>query len=331
MSRWTTRKCFRHLLTMNRKLSYLATLFIALFLIVAYLQQNKITEYSRYNWLQSGNRELLSLHNGIANYKQTPNSTQLTPKIDRLDVKVIDNNVDERKAEKVWTTSTSVSEPTAPTPTPTGTGSGSPVCSAKYNIVFLKTHKCASSTIQNIFMRNGFTHNKVFVLPAKANYLGHPMPFTRDLVPDPKQFAHEYNILTHHSRLNYQSMRSLMPNGTLFITIVRDPVDLFESMFHYYRLDKFWNITFDVFANQSVRIPDKLRTNRYIGKIGINQMMFDLGMNITDFTKPYTLKKYIDSLDSIFDLVMVSERMDESLVLLKHLLCWSTDDIIAFK
>ncbi len=60
-------------------------------------------------------------------------------------------------------------------------------------------------------------------------------------------------------------------------------------------------------------------------------MMFDLGMNVSDFTKPFTVKEYIDKLDSIFDLVMLSEKMDESLVLLKHLLCWTTDDVIAFK
>jgi hypothetical protein len=180
-------------------------------------------------------------------------------------------------------------------------------------------------------MRNGFINNKVFVLPAKANYLGHPLPFNRSIVPNPKIFKHEYNILTHHSRLDYSAMSSLMPNGTLFITIVRDPVELFESMFHYYRLDKLWNITFDIFSDESIKIPDKIYTQRYLGKIGINQMMFDLGMNVSDFTKPFTVKEYIDKLDSIFDLVMLSEKMDESLVLLKHLLCWTTDDVIAFK
>lgn len=180
-------------------------------------------------------------------------------------------------------------------------------------------------------MRNGFVNHKVFVLPATANYLGHPAPFKANLVPEPRVFHHEYNILTHHSRLDYHSMRALMPNDTVFVTIVRNPVDLFESMFHYYRLDKFWNMTFDVFDDPDTPLPNKVYTNRYVGKIGINQMMFDLGMNYSDFTKPYTVKRYISMLDSIFDLVMVSERMDESLVLLKHLLCWTTDDVIAFK
>ncbi|XP_054169274.1 galactose-3-O-sulfotransferase 4-like [Oppia nitens] len=312
MNRWTSRLVLRFWPTMNPKLSYLVTSLVSVFLIVVYLQQTNIQEYSRYNWFQSGNRELLSLQNkinNIVNYKQlSSNGTDLTTKINTLEAQI--DSTDR------FTASTPVEEQS---------------CDPKYNIVFIKTHKCASSTIQNIFMRNGFINNKVFVLPAKANYLGHPLPFSRSLVPDPKHFNHPYNILTHHSRLNYEEMRSLMPNGTLFITIVRDPVDLFESMFHYYRLDKYWNISFDIFNNHSIKIPNKLHTNRYLGKIGINQMMFDLGMNVIDFTKPFTIKKYIDKLDTIFDLVMVSERMDQSLVLLKNLLCWSTDDIIAFK
>ena len=74
-------------------------------------------------------------------------------------------------------------------------------------------------------------NNKVFVLLSEGNYLGHPTPFYKILVPDSKLSNHEYNILTHHSRINYQAMRSIMPNDTLFITIVRNPVDLYESIF----------------------------------------------------------------------------------------------------
>lgn len=39
----------------------------------------------------------------------------------------------------------------------------------------------------------------------------------------------------------------------------------------------------------------------------------------------------IAELDSIFDLVMLQEFLDESLILLKNLLCWTTEDIITLK
>ncbi|KAH9517076.1 Galactose-3-O-sulfotransferase [Dermatophagoides farinae] len=204
-------------------------------------------------------------------------------------------------------------------------------CKPRSNIVFIKAHKCASSAIQNIFIRYGYFNDKIFVLPKDGNYLGHPQLFQRSLVPDPRSFKSNYNILTHHSRLNYREMSLLMPNNTIFITIIRKPINLFESMFHYYKLDKLWTITFDDFNQPKSFIPKKVKENRLVGKIGINQMMFDMGMTPKDFENDDKIRHFIQRLDSVFSLVMVAERMEESLILLKRLLCWNFDDIVVFK
>ena len=45
-------------------------------------------------------------------------------------------------------------------------------CSKVKKIAFLKTHKCASSTVQNILMRFGVNNDLNFVLPSRGNYLG---------------------------------------------------------------------------------------------------------------------------------------------------------------
>ncbi|GBN23350.1 hypothetical protein AVEN_218297-1, partial [Araneus ventricosus] len=66
------------------------------------------------------------------------------------------------------------------------------------------------------------------------------------------------------------------------------------------------------------------------GKIGFNQMLFDLGMDDKAFSNNSAVMDYVRFVDSVFDLVMVRERMDESLVLLKELLCWDVDDVIIF-
>jgi hypothetical protein len=102
-------------------------------------------------------------------------------------------------------------------------------------------------------------------------------------------------------------------------------------MFVYSSLDKIWNITFDSFGDQSFKIPENIYFERWFGMIGINQMIFDLGMNVSDFNKPLAVGKYIEELDSQFDLVMILERFEESLISLKHLLCWNTDDLVVFK
>lgn len=179
-------------------------------------------------------------------------------------------------------------------------------------------------------MRFGYFNDKLFVLPAKGNYLGHPQPFSRSLVPEPDKFDGNYSILTHHTRLNYEEMSSLIP-GAVFITIIRNPVNLFESMYQYYKLHRMWKVNFTSFNNESFYIPDKIAKQRFAKRIGINQMMFDMGFEPEYFYDDQQITQYIDKLDSIFSLVMMSERMEESLILLKNLLCWDYEDVVVFK
>ncbi len=80
-------------------------------------------------------------------------------------------------------------------------------------------------------------------------------------------------------------MSSLKPNGTVFVTVLRDPLYQFESMFDYFNLDKLWNITFHSFGDESFKLPKIIFFQRLFAMIGINQMMFDLGMNVSDFNK----------------------------------------------
>ena len=58
-------------------------------------------------------------------------------------------------------------------------------CHQQENIVFLKTHKTASSTIQNIFFRYGLKNSLRFALPEKgwkSHLLGYPSPFQRSFL-----------------------------------------------------------------------------------------------------------------------------------------------------
>ena len=63
-------------------------------------------------------------------------------------------------------------------------------------------------------------------------------------------------------------------------------------------------------------------------RFGRNQMLFDLGYS-DNMTTP-EVRRAIKEIDSVFDLVLVTEYLDESMVLLRHLLCWSLDDIVVF-
>ncbi|GIY06645.1 galactosylceramide sulfotransferase [Caerostris extrusa] len=203
------------------------------------------------------------------------------------------------------------------------------ICYPQTNVVFLKTHKCAGSSIQNILMRYGDKHKLNFVLPKSGNYLGHPSKFSRTLVAPPLTFT--YNILAHHARLNYKEIRAVMPRNSIYITIVRDPIEIFESSFSYYSFDKLFKCDIHKFIKHLPKFSNKFLTKRLRGKFGANQMFFDLGGDPEMFQNKTQIFEYLDKLESWFHLVLVAERMEESLVLLRHLLCWDIDDVVTFK
>ena len=60
-----------------------------------------------------------------------------------------------------------------------------------------------------------------------------------------------------------------------------------------------------------------------LGRFGRNQIAFDWGVSPQLFDKdPEIILKRIEQLDDQFELVLIAERMEESLVLLADRLCW---------
>ena len=47
-----------------------------------------------------------------------------------------------------------------------------------------------------------------------------------------------YSILCLHTRFNKKEMERVMGGNTVYVTMLRDPVDVFESQYGYYKLEK---------------------------------------------------------------------------------------------
>ena len=109
-------------------------------------------------------------------------------------------------------------------------------CNPETDIVFHKTHKCSSSTVQNILLRYGLKHELNVVLPKSGNYLGQKLPFQANLLRGtPWQIAGlHYNLFCLHNRWNGPEVDKLMGRikneKPIYFTILRDPVDLFISL-----------------------------------------------------------------------------------------------------
>lgn len=181
----------------------------------------------------------------------------------------------------------------------------------------------------------------MFVLPReKQNRLGWPWPLQLDHITSYGNTS--YNILNSHSRYNRPVLDKLMSNDTIYVTILRDPVTQFESTFSYMGfghllglsnhsdpLKTFFDNPKEALINYL--LTQDLRINSERVKLIKDGMFFDLGLEPKDFENDFKISEIIKRLDSEFHLVMMMEQFDESLVLLKRLLCWDLNDMLYFK
>ncbi|XP_035681431.1 galactose-3-O-sulfotransferase 2-like [Branchiostoma floridae] len=215
-----------------------------------------------------------------------------------------------------------------------GFGNTSNTCNEKTNLVFLKTHKTASSTVQNVIMRFGSTRNLTFALPIRGHIMGWPRLFRKSYVLQENLAKKNttYNILCHHMLFHHEHIRELMPDDTVYITIIRDPVYMFESIFTYMRFDKQFRINTSEplktfleqpfhFAKSGKRNPQRYR----------NPMLYEFGNMRTESDSDESIEFDIDRIEKIFSVVMIADYFEESLVLLKHTLCWDINDVTFFK
>uniref|UniRef100_A0A8D8V5D8 Galactose-3-O-sulfotransferase 3 n=2 Tax=Cacopsylla melanoneura TaxID=428564 RepID=A0A8D8V5D8_9HEMI len=202
----------------------------------------------------------------------------------------------------------------------------------KENIMYIKTHKCGSSTVQNIILRYGLEKELEIILPEKI-YLGHPKHFKPEMIPPHlRSMDGQYNILAHHARYDPVEMKKLFnPSDTLYLTILREPAAMFESMYNFYNLNLIYkNITLKDILSAPNKFPmyKQLLGHRYPYRQGLNQMSFDLGMEESMFDNQESISDFMTILAQDFDLVMITEYMDVSLVLLADMMQWPLEKVV---
>lgn len=194
------------------------------------------------------------------------------------------------------------------------------------HIGFLKVHKAASSTVQNIIFRFGFKRNLTFVFTQHPNYFSRSAQNHLPLAA-PK-FRHGYDILCNHGIFNYSIYSSLLPNDTVYIGIVRDPLAVFISAVNFYSQK---SQALGYLARIRVKKLQKLIYQPDIFDAGFfsytkNVMSRDFGFPISN--DPNTIANKLSELDNIFKLVLIVEQFEESLVLMRRHLHWRMQDIL---
>ena len=214
-----------------------------------------------------------------------------------------------------------------------------PSCKPVNSILFLKTHKTGSSTVTNILNRYGDSRDLLFAVPAltKSYTFYWPHSFVPKFI---QPVWRAPNILCNHARFNKIPMNWIFPKETTrYITMLREPAQHFESIFNFFHLDKRFeklrNVlspleTFLQNATSHLEHLDAKQTRSSI-KLIRNPALFELGLDAKYHSNLTVVGSYIRFLQKEFDLVLLMEYFDESLILLKRRFCWKIHDILYFK
>nr|XP_006627381.2 PREDICTED: galactose-3-O-sulfotransferase 4-like isoform X1 [Lepisosteus oculatus] len=203
-------------------------------------------------------------------------------------------------------------------------------CRPHTHVMFLKTHKTASSTVLNMLYRFGEERGLRFALPLGYQF-GYPLRFSAHRVKGYRgPGAVEFSIMGNHMRFNKKEVEKVMPPDTFYFSILRDPALLAESSYTYYKavapafrrakgladfIDDPWR-----------HYDPRLRNNHYAR----NLLWFDFGLpHDANFTAELARAGEAEVRRS-FQLVLLAEHFDQSMVLLRHALCWPLDAVVSF-
>ena len=228
------------------------------------------------------------------------------------------------------------------------------------NILFYKTHKTGSSSIQNIMYRLGLYQKMPIIFGwRQTTTIGYPKFFEVQMVMNK---LHSAKISTNHLRPSkelYQVFTTGEDNLFQF-TILREPYSLLKSSFHYYRgyarcfniaknftdlMENYPEIALEDWQSNPSNISCPYCHNLLSHDLGYEKNLFAVvGENAfneiasdTDTDKKIKIQKdtrineIIADIDKKLNLCLILEHYWESIILLKEALNLSFNQIIAFK
>ncbi|XP_071946746.1 galactosylceramide sulfotransferase-like [Antedon mediterranea] len=196
-------------------------------------------------------------------------------------------------------------------------------CSPATRIVFLKTHKTGGSTVSSILARYAYKWNlKMPRYKSTTNRIA----FNRDMMKSQSNLK----ILASHTIYNKPEMNFVFGNA-IYITILREPSAQFESSFVFFEMAKELNIEhFENPIEEFMRVPNKyMRTPGFKQSLKTQNDQFRLlALPKSRYADKSFIQYKLKQLEFEFDLVLMNEYFDESLILLRKLLCWQFKDML---
>ena len=140
---------------------------------------------------------------------------------------------------------------------------------------------------------------------------GNVLPFRRDMMKGTlwEKAGLKYDMFLVHARWNYQEISSVLNDqgDGLYVSILRDPVELFRSWWDYHRFNNSYNKTLKEYAlsvNRKKVFSKNVTEKR---PSGFNQMLYDFGMNYRDMHDQAKVERKIQDIDETFDIILLAD------------------------
>ena len=215
-------------------------------------------------------------------------------------------------------------------------------------MVFVKVHKAASSTVQNILFRFALSRNLTSLLPVTGTLISEreaAIP-RENVIPHPRGEG-TFDVLGVHVVYDHKEMDKYFPKSAFRVAIIRDPLKQAVSALAYYTVvwpypqltSGFNRHPLDPITS-FLKHPEDFSGGPGCPELGSwvsNRMSYDLGVG-SQASSLETLKRddaavqlFLQTLEKQFDLILIADHFEESIVLLRRYLKWSMKDIIFIK
>ncbi|RUS83495.1 hypothetical protein EGW08_008745 [Elysia chlorotica] len=213
-------------------------------------------------------------------------------------------------------------------------------------VVFAKVHKAASSTVQNILLRFAMARNLSVLLPRNGPVLSQTSSkMERSRIVPHIQSKQLYDILCSHVLYEAKEIDKYFPKNAFRVAIIREPMKQTLSALAYYTVKWKLRVYKDGYKKHQenpkagfLKHPEDFSGGKQCPPFGSyigNRMIYDLGLGmnkVREIQKNKTkLVTFLKKLETEFDLILISDYFEQSMVLLKRSLKWSMKDILFIK
>ena len=226
------------------------------------------------------------------------------------------------------------------------------------NVYFLKVHKTGSSTFRNILQRLVLNHNlstPVFrerdSYPSR-NMLHKLVPIETILHTQEQPVSTEEairqnqcNVICVHTVFNKTQINTIMPQDTLFVASIREPFSHFKSSFNFWKLSEKYGIPsssdtlLEYFRNvdkYEKLLPGSFykaiaEQERVLLSYSKNYMSYEYGFEPENLLNGTYVNEHLQFINKTFKSVIILEKYDESLMLLRQNTHWTFEELLYVK